>query len=338
LCPLPHVQLAEGELEAAWEALDRGAVALRPGGREPQDGESALLAAGYARQAVRAFAAQGARQTWRERRFVVRSLRHAKAAEVSLRARGAKAPTHGAALHQHGRGRKRFEKLGELRQAATAMVQRPHVEDFWGLRDDHQCPSRPVRAYRHREAGSTVARQATGEVRGDEEALARAVGRLGWRVSVTQQPRAPWSWEQAVLAYRRASLVERSCGRLTGRPLSLTPMDVQRDEHATGLMRLWSIALRVLTRTECIGRRHRAWEQGKIAGLSAGNPQRETARPTAERFLEVFHALTRTVIELPQQTMRPMTPLHPIQRRILEILGFSAEVYTSLEAISVEPP
>jgi len=50
---------------------------------------------------------------------------------------------------------------------------------------------------------------------------------------------------QAVLAYRRAYLVERSLGRLQGCPVSLTPMYVQRDAQATGLMRLLSIALRV---------------------------------------------------------------------------------------------
>jgi hypothetical protein len=115
-------------------------------------------------------------------------------------------------------------------------------------------------------------------------------------------------------------------------------MYVQRDEHATGLIRLWSIALRVLTLTEFVGCRHLALEKGKLAGLYAGNPKRETARPTAERLLEALQDLTLTVIELPQRTMRPMTPLRPVQLRILEILGFSSEVYTSLEAISVEPP
>ena len=74
------------------------------------------------------------------------------------------------------------------------------------------------------------------------------------------------------------------------------------------------------------------------ATASAGNPKRATARPTAERLLEAFQDLTLTVIELPQRTMRHMTPLSPVQLRILEILGFSSEVYTSLEAISVEPP
>src|SRR5438105_1295308 len=338
LCPLPQVQLAEGELAAALEALDRGEVALSPVCREPQDGESERIAEGYERQAVMAFEAPGTSQTWMERRFVVRSLRHATAAEVSLRARVAQAQAQVEALNQRGRGRKRFEERDELRQAAMAIVQRHQVEDFLWLRYDQQCTSRPVRAYRNREAGSKVERQVTVEVRVDEEALERAVGRLGWRVYVTNQPSEQLSLEQAVLAYRSEYLVERSLGRLKGRPLSLTPMYGQRDDHATGLIRLLSIALRVLTLTEFVGRRHLALEQGKIAGLYAGNPKRATARPTAERLLEAFQDLTLTVIELPQRTMRHMTPLSPVQLRILEILGFSSEVYTSLEAISVEPP
>ncbi len=81
-------------------------------------------------------------------------------------------------------------------------------------------------------------RQATLEVRVDEEALEVAVRRLGWRVYSTNQPVEQLSLEQAVLAYRSEYLVERSLGRLKGRPLSLRPMYLQRDEHATGLIRL----------------------------------------------------------------------------------------------------
>jgi transposase len=210
LCPLPHVHLAEGELAAALEALDRGEVALSPVCREPQDGESERIAEGYERQAVMAFEAHGTSQTWMERRFVVRSLRHAKAAEVSLRARVAQAQAQVEALNQRGRGRTRFAERDELRQAATAIVQRHHVEDFLWRRYEQQCTSRPVRAYRHREAGSKVERHATVAVRVDEAALERAVGRWGWRVYVTNQPSAQLSLEQAVLAYRSAYLVERS--------------------------------------------------------------------------------------------------------------------------------
>ena len=141
-----------------------------------------------------------------------------------------------------------------------------------------------------------------------------------------------------MLAYRHAYQVERSLGRLKGRPLSLTPMYVQRDDHATGLIRLLSIALRVLTLLEFVGRRQLAAEGTKLAGLYAGNPRRETARPTAERLLEAFEDITLTIVKGPQQIARHMTALSPLQQRILGILGFSSALYTRLCTISAEPP
>jgi transposase len=338
LCPLPQVQLAEGELESAWEALERGEATLQRVSRASPADEPEQIAEGYERQ-VQVTAETGDKgQSWTERRLIVRSLRHAQAAEESLRTRVAKAQEQVTGLNQRGRGRKRFEEIEELRQAATAIVQGHHVEEFLWLRYDQQCSSRPGRAYRHREAGIKVDRHATVEVRVDEAALESAVSRLGWRVYVTNQPSEQLSLEQAVLAYRSEYLVERSLGRLKGRPLSLTPMYVQRDDHATGLIRLLSIALRVLTLLEFVGRRHLASEKREIAGLYAGNAKRATARPTAERLLEAFQELTLTVIKLPQQTIYHVTPLGSVQLQILEILGFSSEVYTRLETLSVEPP
>ena len=338
LCPLSQVQLSAGELAEAVESALRGDVELCAVYREVDDGQAERIAQGYERQVPMVLDVAGESQSWMERRFVVQSLRHAKASEASLRARVAKAQTQVEALNRRGRGRKCFEEIDDLRQAVNAIVQRHQVEDFLWLRYDQQGTSPPVRAYRERPAGVKVDRQATVEVRLDEEALAAAASRFGWRVYATNQPREQLSLEQAVLAYRSEYLVERSLGRLKGRPLSLTPMYVQRDDHATGLIRLLSIALRVLTLMEFVGRRHLALEQNKMAGLYAGNPKRETARPTAERLLEAFEEVTLTVIELPHQTICHVTPLSPVQLRILEILGFSSELYTRLEAVSVEPP
>ena len=338
LCPLPQVQLAEGEWKEVFTALERGEVTLSPVCRVSDDNKPERIAEGYERQVPMVVEVQGESQRWTERRLVIRSLRHAKASEATLRARVAQAKAQVEALNQRGRGRKRFEKIDELRSAVNAIVQQHQVADFLWLRYDQHDTSRPVRAYRDRAAGSTIDRQATVEVRVDAAALDVAVSRLGWRVYSTNQPSEQLSLAQAVLAYRSEYLVERSLGRLKGRPLSLTPMYVQRDDHATGLIRLLSIALRVLTLLEFVGRRQLAGEEAKLAGLSAGNPKRETARPTAERLLEAFQDVTLSVITLPQQTMRYVTPLRPIQLRILEILGFSAAVYMRLEALSVEPP
>src|SRR6266446_3285327 len=70
--------------------------------------------------------------------------------------------------------------------------------------------------------------------------------------------------------------------------------------------RCLSIALRVLTLVECVGRRQLAAAGAKLAGLSAGNPKRDTDRPTAERLLEALQDSTRTIIKGPHQTDRHM--------------------------------
>lgn len=178
---------------------------------------------------------------------------------------------------------------------------------------------------------------ATGEVRVDEAALELAVRRLGGRIDSPNQPVEQLSLAQAVLAYRSEYLVERRLGRRKGRSLSLTPMYVQRDDQATGLMRLVSIALRVLTLVECVVRRQLAAEEATLAGLYVGNAKRDTARPTAERLLEAFQEVTLTVVQGGPRVYRHVTALSPLQERILELLGFSSRVYTRLCTVSHEP-
>jgi transposase len=268
----------------------------------------------------------------------VRSVRQAHAAEAALRARVAKAIAQIAALNQRGRGKKRFETVSALRQAVVAIMQDYGVENLVWFRLTQHVTPRPVRAYRGQPAWVDHDRHATVEVRVDEAALEAAVRRLGWRVYGTHQPVESLSLEQAVLAYRNEYQVERSLGRLKGQPLSLTPMYVQRDDHATGLIRLLSIALRVLTLLEFVGRRQLAAEGTKLAGLYAGNPQRATDRPTAERLLEAFEDITLTLIKGLQQTARYVTALSPLQLRILELLGFPSALYTRLCTVSSEPP
>src|SRR6266487_4080990 len=305
LCPLPQVQLAEGELDAALEAVWSDAHPLNSVVREGPKGEPELIAEGYEYPVPMSQQVDGTVQSWTERRLVVRSVRQAHAAEAALRARVAKAMAQIEALNQRGRGKKRFETMAALRQAVVAIVQRYGVENLVWFRVTPHVTPRPVRAYRERPARVEHDRHATVEVCVDEAAVEAA---------------------------------ERRLGRLKGQPLSLTPMYVQRDDHATGLIRLLSIALRVLTLLEFVGRRQLAAAGAKLAGLYAGNPRRETARPTAERLLEAFRDITLTISEGPEQTTRHLTTLSPLQQRILEILGFSSELYTRLCTVSAEPP
>ena len=90
--------------------------------------------------------------------------------------------------------------------------------------------------------------------------------------------------------------MERNFARLKGRPLSLAPLYVQRDDHRVGLVRLLTIALRVMTLLEGGGRQRLREQQMALAGLFAGNPKRRTSQPTTERLLEAFSEVTLTIV------------------------------------------
>ena len=96
--------------------------------------------------------------------------------------------------------------------------------------------------------------------------------------------------------------------------------------------------MRVLSVLEYAIRRQLAHEQTAIAGLYAGQPSRTTARPTAERVLEAFGNLTLTVVHLPGQIVRHLTPLSLLHQRLLALAGLNPDVYTRLTIHSSKPP
>src|SRR2546421_7137841 len=152
LCPLPQVQLAEGELEVALERVWSGDQALISVLRAQEQGEPKLIAQGYEYEVPMSMEVEGQSREWRERRLVVRSMRHAEAAEVALRARIANAKAQGVALTLRGRGRRRLASMATLREAVNDIVQRHRVEDFLWLRYDQHTTMGPVRAYKDRSA------------------------------------------------------------------------------------------------------------------------------------------------------------------------------------------
>src|SRR5713101_1912166 len=171
LCPLPQVQLAEGEFDAALEAIWHGEQALSPVVREGPQGQPELIAQGYEYPVAMSQKGDGQVESWTERRLVVRSVQHAQAAEAALRARVAKAMAQIEALNQRGRGKKRFETVSAFRQAVVAIMQRDSVEDLLWFRLNQYDTPRLVRAYRGQPARVDHDRHATVEVRVDEAAL-----------------------------------------------------------------------------------------------------------------------------------------------------------------------
>jgi transposase len=296
------------------------------------------VAEGYERLEPLTAVVGGEPLPWTERRLVSRSRQLAQAGERGLWARLTRAQAAVAALTTRRQGKPRLTQLPALQAAVAAILRRYRVEGLLDGGDEACGQERSVRRYRDRPAQVRSEREGQVDTRVDQEAVATAVRRLGWRVYATTQPADQLSLAQAVLAYRNEYLIERDMGRLKGRPLSLTPMSLERDDHATGLIRLLSIGLRVLTLLEFVVRRRLAAEQSTLAGLYAGNPKRATAHPTAERVLESFEGLTLTVIQEGRCRRYHLTPLSSLQQRILVLLDFPVDIYTRLCADLHKPP
>ena len=281
---------------------------------------------------------EGVSYTWMERRLLVRSETAAHAAETALRARLEQAQTAVAELAVRRQGKPVLSDRAAVEQAVAETIAHLRVEGLLRVTVSEHLTEQPVRAYRDCPATVRIQRQFTISSEVEAEALANAIEQLGWRVYATNQTGDGLSLSQAVEAYRDEYLVERNFGRLKGHPLSLSPMYVERDDHATGLVRLLSIALRVLTLMEFVVRRQLAQESTALAGLYAGNPKRATTYPTTERLLEAFQEITLTSIIEPHQTRRHLTALSALQQRVLALLEFTPTMYTKLCGDSLEPP
>lgn len=177
-----------------------------------------------------------------------------------------------------------------VEEAIKEALTRFRVEGLLRVQIQEHVQERPVRAYRRRLSGVRRDLTYTMTCEREEKAIEQAMSQLGWRVYATNQLSDHLTLEQAVEAYRDEYLVERNFTRLKGRPLGLSPLYVQRDDHRVGLVRLLTLALRVITLLESVVRQRLSEQKAELAGLFAGNPKRRTSQPTTERLQEAFSA------------------------------------------------
>jgi transposase len=338
LGPLSELHVPPAVLAAYLAPVWTGEPAVTPLSRVQANGERELSADGFAhlKALTAVVGSEGLR--WTERRLVIRSHQLAQAGEPGLCARLAQAQAAIVALNDRRQGKRRVTELPALQEAVAALVARSHVQGLVQVRSAAHGRQRPVRRYGSRSATVRQERDMRVTASVDQGAVAAAGRRLGWRVYATTQPADQLPLAQAVLAYRHEYRIERDMGRLKGRSLSLTPMYLERDDHATGLIRLRSLGLRVLTLLEFVVRRGLAAAHTTLAGLDVGNPTRSTPRPTAERLLEAFQDLTLSIIRERGRRQYHLTPLARLHQRILALLGFPADIDTRLCGDSRKPP
>ncbi len=339
LCPLAGNQMPAATLDALLAPVFGGEQPLEPV-YAPQATDAApppeLLAEGYIVTVALEDRVNGQPVAWSEQRLVVRSVALATQQSRRLDDRLAQALAEISRLNDRKQGKKILDAAG-LTAAAEPILQQRRGVGLIHLEVQTTTEKVQRRRYGGRPAGTRVKQRSTITARIDASAVAAAQQRLGWRVYATNQPSPSPSLAVAIKAYRGQYVIEGQFGRFKGRALSLTPLFLQSDERVTGLIRLLSLALRVLILVEFVVRRALAKTEGQIAGLYPWQASRTTATPTAELILRAFRGISLTVIEFAGQVRAFLSPLSRLQERLLELLGGSTDLYERLVEHFQEP-
>ena len=272
----------------------------------------------------------GKTQYWNERRLVVRSLRLAESQEKSLRERVARCCAEIARLNERKQRKPRLLSLEQAHAAATRIAERHRVREFLRIEVRREEQERTLRRYGARPEMTLIEARIMVQAKVDDQSLKQAVRRLGWRVYATNQDAASLPLKKAVWAYREQYLIEQCFGRVKGRPLSLTPFYLQYEHRIVGLILLLTIALRVLVLSQFVARRNLKEQDQRLSGIYAGQPGRQTDRPTTEMMIRAFRGITLSRLSVGGEIHWHISPLSATQKRILELLGISPKVFSRL--------
>jgi len=170
------------------------------------------------------------------------------------------------------------------------------------------------------------------QVERNHEAIDKALFHAGWRIYATNGACQTLSRDKAVLAYRDQYLEENIFRRLHGKFLAITPLYIQRDDHAKGLFHLLTIAARLFALGDYLAKNALAEQERELAGIFDGSDKRSTATPTMERMLKAFKDIDLLFVALKEHGLQVLvTPLTPVQEDILALLGLPTSLYTGLQ-------
>jgi transposase len=268
---------------------------------------------------------------WKERVWVVcsQSLRDAQHRGLHQRLDRAEAALR-ALTPPRGRGQRQFAESEPLRTAVEQVLTQFDVHGLLTVRLKEEAEQRTLRAYGNQPARVVNQRRYGVQVWRNAAAIEQHEQTLGWRAYVTNAPRRQIALEQGIQCYADEYLVERNCHRLKGRPLSLAPLWVTREDHAVGLTRLLTLAARVLALVEYEVRQQLKAQKGTLSGLFPGQATRETTAPTTERLLKAFDNIALIVIHKGDHIERYLTPLSALQKTILRLLKCPISWYQQL--------
>ncbi len=330
------------ELLEAWKEKEEAATNIFLAQDIPEDGRDPdpelAIAYGFEVSRSRESVVNGETVVWDERLLVVRSHSYTKTMQDGLHRRLNKAEAALKGLTPaRSRGKRQIKDEESLLSAIEKIEKKYRVEGLFHHTYEQEVTERHIRAYKGKPARTERQVRYQLTVTRNQEAIAEAQNKAGWRIYATNAPGEKLSLTETVLAYRDQYLAENIFRRLKGKLLSITPVYVQRDDHAQGLFHLLTLGSRLLAVGDYQAKQalQKEGKDAELTGVYRGNPKRGTARPTTERMLKAFEHINLLLIPSEMSSTGQefcfVTPLSPVQERILTLLGLPTSLYTSLD-------
>jgi len=255
---------------------------------------------------------------WKERYLVARSKDYTEQEIRIFESKLDKAQKQVKALNpEKASKRKRYFELKELEEKAQSILKRFGFEAFFQLQYE-SLPEKPEKLV------VKITRESY-QIRQHKKTL-------GWKLYGTNAPKESLSAPKAILCYRQEYRIERNFNRFKGY-LEIHPLYLSIEDHIIGLVRLLTLALRVMTLIEFRLRARLQQQNRALEGLYDGNPSRKTTTPTTEKILTAFSRIYLTIITLTNgQQIRHLTPLNSTQEQILKLLALDENIYTHLQS------
>lgn len=321
-------ELEAGKHEISYVFLPQDQPATENEDPDPKK----ALAKGFEITIERKIKLDGEELIWTERICCVQSFRYAVAQSKALDSRLEKAEEAIQNLTPPpGPGKKVYKDAAELESAAEKILKRYKVKGLieytWECQESHK----NIRAYGDKPARVEITVRYQIHTTRNSDAIEKTKKRLGWRLYATNSIVEKLSLTQVVITYRDQYIVERNFARLKGRRLGITPLYVQRDDHACGLIRLLTIALRAMGIVEFVAHRKLQENQDTLQGIYPGNPKRSTPKPSVDLLLEAFNGLDFFITDLPNgQHFEQISPLNEVQKKILYLLDMPESIYSRI--------
>lgn len=340
LTPLADRKDAHGLLDKLlepWQGREDEATLIFFPEDLPADGSKPdpelAIARGFEVSRPQTAVVDGERIVWEERLLVIRSFSYVETMQRGLHNRLDNAEAALLALTPaRQRGKQQITDETSLLSEIKRIEKKHRVQGLFQISYVREEEERHIRKYKERPARieRKVRYQLT--VRRNQEAIAAAEFKAGWRIYVTNAPVEKLSLTDAVLAYRDQYIAENVFRRLQGKILSITPIHVQRDDHAQGLFHLLTIGARLLALGGYQAKRALAAEKAELTGIYKGSAKRGTSTPTTERILQAFENINLLVIPSRTGTATYLSQLTAVQERILGLLNLPRTLYTDLQA------